>query len=90
MQDQDKEALQLPSLAQSKGIQADRRVVTAAEVARHTSPSDCWVIVHGKVYDVTEYVPRHPGGAMIYVKAGGDCTQLFDSYHTKPYVRCGC
>jgi fatty acid desaturase len=54
---------------------------TAAEVEVHSTPEDLWVIVHGKVYDVTTFVPRHPGGNMIWVKAGGDCTQLFDSYH---------
>ena len=40
------------------------------------------MIVHEKVYDVTSFVPRHPGGNMIWVKAGGDCTQLFDSRTT--------
>ena len=54
---------------------------TAAEVARHARADDCWVIVRGGVYDVTRFVPRHPGGNMIYVKAGGECTALFDSYH---------
>jgi cytochrome b involved in lipid metabolism len=63
------------------------RAVTLAEVSKHCHKSDCWVIIHRNVYDVTKYIPEHPGGAMIYVKAGGDCSQLFDSYHTKPYVR---
>lgn len=31
-------------------------------------------------------VPKHPGGSLIYVKAGQDCTQLFESYHPL-YVR---
>jgi hypothetical protein len=26
-------------------------------------------------------VPTHPGGPLIYVAAGKDCTHLFDSYH---------
>lgn len=58
--------------------------IAVKDVAKHCTPHDCWVIVHGSVYDVTDYIPRHPGGAMIYVKAGGDCSQLFDSYHTNP------
>ena len=57
------------------------RKYTFNEVEKHSTPDDCWLIVHGKVYDVTAFVPRHPGGNMIWVKAGGDCTQLFDSYH---------
>ncbi len=31
-------------------------------------------------------VPKHPGGSLIHVKAGQDCTQLFESYHPL-YVR---
>ena len=26
-------------------------------------------------------MPHHPGGPLIYVAAGKDCTQLFESYH---------
>jgi cytochrome b involved in lipid metabolism len=26
-----------------------------AEVAAHSTPSDCWVVVRGKVYNVTEW-----------------------------------
>lgn len=52
-----------------------------AEVSKHCSRDDCWVVVHGNVYDVSAFVPRHPGGSLIHVKAGGDCSQLFDSYH---------
>lgn len=57
------------------------KTYSLASVARHSTPSDCWVIVRDKVYDVTAWVPQHPGGALIYVSAGKDCTQLFDSYH---------
>ena len=64
------------------------RVISLEEVAQHNTEHDCWLIIHRRVYDVTEYIPHHPGGAMIYVKAGGDATQLFDSYHTKAYVKC--
>jgi len=37
--------------------------------------------VHDRVYDVTKFVPKHPGGNMIHVNAGGECTALFESYH---------
>jgi len=56
---------------------------TPEEVSRHRQPNDCWVSVDGKVYDVTSWVPRHPGGDLIFVQAGKDCTHLFNSYH--PY-----
>ena len=55
--------------------------ITSEEVAKHNTAKDCWVIVHDRVYDVTKFVPRHPGGNMIHVNAGGECTALFESYH---------
>ncbi len=30
------------------------------EVARHNRLDDCWMAIEGVVYDLTEYVPRHP------------------------------
>ena len=59
------------------------RKYTVTEVEKHSTPDDCWLIVRGKVYDVTPFVPRHPGGNMIWVEAGGDCTQLLT--HIIPY-----
>ena len=35
---------------------------TPAEVARHASSDDCWVIVADHVYDVTAFLDDHPGG----------------------------
>lgn len=31
-----------------------------AEVARHDSLEDCWMVIEGVIYDLSEYVPRHP------------------------------
>lgn len=31
--------------------------LSGAEVANHNSKDSCWVIVHGKAYDVTEFLP---------------------------------
>lgn len=33
------------------------------EIKKHGSANDCWVILHSKVYDVTDFVKEHPGGA---------------------------
>ena len=51
------------------------------EVAKHSTHDDCWIIVRDKVYDVTSFVKRHPGGSLIYSGAGGDNTIQFESYH---------
>ena len=54
----------------------------AKEVARHNTASSCWVIIHEKVYDVTDFLSSHPGGArVILAYAGRDATAEFDPVH---------
>jgi len=54
--------------------------LTAAEVAKHNTASDCWMIINNKIYDVTSYMNSHPGGTgTIAEGCGKDGTQLFDT-----------
>lgn len=57
------------------------------ELGKHNVKGDCWMAVRGKVYDVTSWVEKHPGGEDTIVLNGGrDATQLFEAYHpTKVY-----
>ncbi|KAI5852896.1 FMN-dependent dehydrogenase-domain-containing protein [Morchella snyderi] len=56
--------------------------LTGQDVAKHNNKDSCWVIVHGKAYDVTEFLPEHPGGSKIILKyAGKDATEEFDPIH---------
>ena len=50
---------------------------TRAEVARHATKDDCWLIIDGKVYDVTSYIDQHPGEDAILNDAGGDASAGF-------------
>jgi cytochrome b involved in lipid metabolism len=55
-----------------------------AEVSKHNRADDCWMVIHGKVYDVTEYVDIHPGLDRILEGAGKDATDLFESvFHSQ-------
>lgn len=52
--------------------------LTSTEVAQHTSGSDCWVIVDGNVYNVSDYIPFHPGGSnRIVSRCGTDISADF-------------
>lgn len=55
---------------------------TTAQVAEHDSSNDCWTIINDKVYNLTSYVPRHPGGDEILRACGTDGTSLFESRTT--------
>ncbi|RYP91229.1 hypothetical protein DL770_002621 [Monosporascus sp. CRB-9-2] len=57
-------------------------VLSGVEVSKHDSKESCWVVVHGKAYDVTEFLPEHPGGMKIILKyAGKDATEAYDPIH---------
>ncbi|KAF4706315.1 hypothetical protein FOZ62_012274, partial [Perkinsus olseni] len=50
--------------------------ITMEEVAKHTSETDCWVVVNGQVLDVTDFLPEHPGGKLaIMTFAGKDASK---------------
>lgn len=56
--------------------------LTGEEVAKHNNKDSCWVIVHGRAYDVTEFMPEHPGGPKIILKyAGKDATEAYEPIH---------
>lgn len=55
--------------------------IPTAEVAKHSSPEDCWLMIDSIVYDITEYYKsrEHPGGnASLGPFLGCDAS---DSFH---------
>ncbi|KAJ3257390.1 hypothetical protein HK103_004610 [Boothiomyces macroporosus] len=52
------------------------------EVELHNSHKDCWVVIHNKAYNLTEFAKEHPGGSkIIYKFAGKDATNEFSKFH---------
>jgi cytochrome b involved in lipid metabolism len=59
--------------------------VDEEEVAQHNTPEDLWVIIYGRVYDVTEWQHEHPGGDFILQEYGGkDASDMFRSVQHSP------
>ncbi|KAI9759127.1 MAG: hypothetical protein M4579_002574 [Chaenotheca gracillima] len=57
-------------------------MLDAADVAKHNTAQSCWVILYDEVYDVTEFLPSHPGGTKIILRyAGRDATEEYDPVH---------
>lgn len=46
-------------------------MLSGSEIAKHTSSDSCWIVIHGRVYDVTGFLDKHPGGRSILLKQGG-------------------
>jgi cytochrome b involved in lipid metabolism len=67
-------------LAQRKG-QPIRRI-PMDEIKQHSSVYDGWIVLRGKVYNLSPYLAYHPGGEAIFKQVlGRDATTLFDKYH---------
>lgn len=63
--------------------EASTRSYTIEEVAKHNTSEDVWMAIRGKVYNLTAYLPLHPGNAKQLMRgAGKDATKLFDSIHS--------
>ncbi|KAJ2793378.1 hypothetical protein FBU31_003926 [Coemansia sp. 'formosensis'] len=64
---------------------SELRMITMDEVALHNKRNDCWMVIAGKVYNVTHYLEYHPGGKGELMRAAGkDGSALFNDIH--PWV----
>lgn len=55
------------------------KLYTMQEASQHNSKEDCWVVIDGKVYDVSSYLDEHPGGDDVVLAATGkDATDDFE------------
>jgi cytochrome b involved in lipid metabolism len=59
------------------------KVVSKDELKAHGPGStEMWIVIHGHVYNVTNFMWEHPGGAEIIEEhAGTDATQAFSDIH---------
>jgi cytochrome b involved in lipid metabolism len=55
---------------------------TLAQVKTHKSATNCWAAVSGKVYNLTKWIAKHPGGGpFIKAMCGKDATPAFKGQH---------
>uniref|UniRef100_A0A8V0XSW8 Cytochrome b5 type B n=1 Tax=Gallus gallus TaxID=9031 RepID=A0A8V0XSW8_CHICK len=54
-------------------------VFTLEEVGKRNSNREAWLVIHGRVYDVTRFLEEHPGGEEVLLEqAGRDATESFE------------
>ncbi len=66
-----------------KPLPCNLPTIPLSQLARNTGHRPrgrMWIGVHGRAYDVTDFVPMHPGGTIIIQSnAGVDCSKTFDN-----------
>ncbi|MCF8549294.1 MAG: cytochrome b5 domain-containing protein [Pontimonas sp.] len=61
---------------------ADASVLSMETVAMNDSEDSCWSVINGNVYDLTDWISSHPGGASrILGLCGIDGTSQFEGQH---------
>ena len=68
-------------LSQNSGNPAQAAaVLSLSEVSKHNSANDCYVVVNNKVYNLTDFLNYHSGGAQaILPYCGKDGTNAFNT-----------
>lgn len=71
-----------PTTPTDTGSMSTSGTYTMALVATHNSSSSCWSVIDGNVYDLTSWIPQHPGGQQaILGLCGKDGTAAFHGQH---------
>jgi cytochrome-b5 reductase len=67
------------------GKKVEPQLYTLEDVKKHSTDKDAWIVINGKIYDVTKYLDYHPGGKeKLMLGVGKDGTALYNKYH--PWV----
>ena len=65
-------------------------VYTLAQVGTHKTAADCWSAISGKVYNLTNWIDKHPGGpGVVSAMCGIDGTAMYTSKHNGDTVAAG-
>lgn len=72
-----------PSVASHITAAVPAKSYSKATVAKHHTASDCWSIVDGRVYNLTKWIAKHPGGRKRIIRmCGRDASAAFHNQHS--------
>lgn len=78
-----------PAAAPAAAPSDIKKVFTMAEIKKHNTEEDCWIIVKDRVYNATEYLELHPGGmeSILINTDGIDATEDFFAIHSSKAIK---
>src|SRR4051812_31804730 len=77
-----KSAPQGPSNPDNTATSTRPVVYTLDEVSKHPNATSCWSAINGGVYDLTDWIAKHPGGSEAILSiCGKDGSEAFNAQH---------
>lgn len=68
------------SSSASSATKDSSKIYSTSDVSAHHSRQDCWLIINSKVYNVSDFIDQHPGGAANIIRVcGKDATTAFET-----------
>jgi len=62
-----------------KSSPMSQKIITFEELKAHSTRNDLYLLLDGKVYDVSNFINEHPGGdEVLLAEAGKDATEAFE------------
>lgn len=58
-------------------------MISEEDLALHNSKDDCWVSYAGSVYDITDWVGKHPGGMEAIISVCGESTKFEEALNAQ-------
>jgi len=67
-----------PRIQNGTSITGEVKIYTLADVSAHAIEGNCWTVVRGKVFNISSFTSKHPGGPGILKGCGKDSTEMFE------------
>merc|ERR1712107_450818 len=72
----------LPAFSVPSVHVSSERHVSSEELLKHATTESAYIALYGKVYDVTDFAPEHPGGPEpVMENSGTNATEIFETVH---------
>lgn len=72
----------VPQTSTNQSSGTSQNTFTLSQISTHNSRSSCWSVINGSVYDLTSWIPKHPGGEQaILALCGINGTSMYNNQH---------
>jgi nitrate reductase (NAD(P)H) len=83
-----KESTEIQIANAKQAAEGPQEQFTREEIEKHSKEDDCWIVIDGKVYDVTSVLEWHPGGkaavlghaGKLHQETSDDFSSIHDEY----------